>query len=77
VKVPSFSACVAAGMKKTSVPIVSGASSPVSISGDSFQNVADSIICRSRTTSQSRLASPKRFMRPLGCPTVGFSPTRK
>jgi hypothetical protein len=77
VKVPSFSTCEAAGMKKTSVPIVSGASSPVSTSGDSFQKVADSIICRSRTTSQSRLASPNRFIRPFGCPTEGFSPTRK
>jgi hypothetical protein len=45
--------------------------------GPSFQNDADSIITRSRTTSQSRLASPKRCMRPLEEPTAGFSPTRK
>jgi hypothetical protein len=77
VKVPSFSACEAAGTKKTSVPIVSGASSPVSISGASYQKLADSISCRSRTTSHSRLASPRRFMRAFGCPTAGFSPTRK
>ena len=75
--VPAFSTCEAAGRKNTSVAIFSVTSSPVAISGAFFQNVADSIICRSRTTSQSRLASPNRFIRPLECPTAGFSPTRK
>ncbi len=40
---PSFSVCAAAGRKKTSVPTSSGFSSPVSISGPSFQNDAVSI----------------------------------
>jgi len=74
---PDFSTCDAAGRKNTSVPISSVTSSPVSISGPSFQNVADSIICRSRTTSQSRLASPSRCILPFAEPTAGFSPTRK
>ena len=43
VKEPSFSTCAAAGRKKTSVPHSSGRSSPVSTSGPSYQNVADSI----------------------------------
>ena len=77
VKVPAFSVWAAAGRKKISVPISSVTSSPVSISGPFFQKVADSIICRSRTTSQSRLARPSRCILPLAEPTAGFSPTRK
>ena len=77
VKLPSFSVCAAAGRKKTSVPMSSVRSSPVSISGPSFQNVAVSIIEKSRTTSQSRLAMPSRCILPLAEPTAGFSPTTK
>jgi hypothetical protein len=44
VNVPSFSTCAAAGRKNTSVPISAHASSPDSISGPSFQNVALSIM---------------------------------
>ncbi|NKV51445.1 hypothetical protein GS988_15085 [Rhodococcus hoagii] len=76
VKLPCFSAWLA-GKKKTSVPMSSVRISPVSISGPSFQNVALSIIARSRTTSQSRFARPARCMRALAVPTAGFSPTRK
>ena len=77
VNVPAFSVWFAHGRKKTSVPMSSVASSPVSISGPSFQNVAVSIICMSRTTSHSRLARPRRCILPLACPTAGFSPTTK
>ena len=77
VKEPAFSTCVAAGRKKTSVAMSPVTSSPVAISGPSFQNVADSIIWRSRTTSQSRLAIPSRCILPLEEPTAGFSPTTK
>jgi len=74
---PSFSVCVAAGRKKTSVPTSRVASSPVSISGPSFQNVADSIICRSRTTSQRSSAIARRCSLELPDPTPGFSPMTK
>ena len=77
VKVPSFSTCDAAGKKNTSVSQAFGSSSPVSISGASFQNVADSIITRSRTTSQSSWAMASRAIRPLDSPTAGFWPNRK
>ncbi len=77
VNVPAFSVWLAQGRKKTSVPIWSVTISPVSISGPSFQNVAVSIICMSRTTSQSRLARPSRCIFPLACPIAGFSPTTK
>ena len=43
VKLPSFSVCAAAGRKNTSVPMSSVRISPVSISGPSFHQVADSI----------------------------------
>ena len=77
VNVPSFSVCVAAGKKKTSVAMSSVFSSPDSISGPSFQNVADSIICRSRTTSHLSLARPSRCSLPWAEPTAGFCPSRK
>ena len=76
-KVPDFSVCAAAGRKKISVPTSSVRISPVSISGPSFQKVADSIITRSRTTSQSRLAMPRRCILAFALPTAGFCPTRK
>jgi hypothetical protein len=64
-------------MKNTSVRHSDVTISPVSISGASFQNVALSIITRSRTTIQSRLAMPRRWARPLAEPTAGFCPSRK
>ena len=77
VNVPSFSTCDAAGKKKTSVAMSSVRSSPVSISGPSFQNVADSIMLRSRTTSHFRCAIPSRCILPCADPTAGFWPSRK
>ena len=62
---PSFSVCAAAGMKKTSVAISSGVSSPDSISGPSYQKEADSISTRSRTTSHSSRESPSRCALPF------------
>ena len=77
VKLPLFSVCAAAGRKNTSVPMSSVRSSPVSISGPSFHQVALSISEKSRTTSQSSLAMASRCIRPLDEPTAGFSPSRK
>ncbi len=77
VKLPSFSVCAAAGRKNTSVRMSSVRSSPVSISGPSFHQVADSISEKSRTTSQSRFAMPSRISLELALPTAGFSPYRK
>jgi hypothetical protein len=71
---PSFSVCAAAGRKKTSVAISSVFSSPDSISGLSYQNEADSISTRSRTTSQSSFANARRCAFPFAFPTAGFSP---
>ena len=51
VKQPSFSACEAAGNRNTSVWMSCGRSSPAATSGESRQNVADSVSARSRTTS--------------------------
>jgi hypothetical protein len=45
--------------------------------GESFQNVADSISTRSRTTSQSSCAIARRCSRPCEEPTAGFCPHRK
>ena len=50
--------------------------SPASCSGESFQKVAVSTICMSRTTSQSSLASARRMSLELAEPTVGFWPTQ-
>jgi hypothetical protein len=77
VKLPFFSVCAAAGKKNTSVPMSSVRSSPVSISGPSFHQVADSMSEKSRTTSQSRLAMPSRCILLFADPTAGFSPSRK
>ena len=77
VKLPDFSVCEAAGKKNTSVPMSSVRSSPVSISGPSFHQVALSISWKSRTTSQSRLAMPSRCILAFAEPTAGFSPTRR
>jgi hypothetical protein len=65
VKVPSFSVCEAAGKKNTSVPMSSVRISPVAISGPSFQNVADSMRLRSRTTSHFRCDIATRWILPL------------
>src|SRR5438445_335050 len=51
-------------MKKTSVGISSVLSSPDSISGLSYQKAALSISTRSRTTSQSSFARPRRWAFP-------------
>ncbi len=77
VKVPLFSVCAAAGRKKTSVWMSSVVSSPVAISGPSFQKVADSIIVKSRTTSHLRCDMARRCIRPWADPTAGFWPSRK
>ena len=77
VNVPSFSTCAAAGKKNTSVRHSAGTISPLSTSGASFQNVALSIMARSRTTSQSRLAIASRCSRPCTEPIAGFCPSRK
>src|SRR5438270_5797930 len=74
VKHPSFSACPAAGRRKTSVPISSGFSSPRSTSGESCQKEAVSSSTRSRTTSHFNLASALRSTRELGPATAGFCP---
>ena len=74
---PSFSVCVAAGKKKTSVPISSGRISPLAISGAVRQNSAVSVSAKSRTTSHSSLRSPSRWYAPLLDPTTGFSPMTK
>ena len=76
VKFPSFSVCAAAGMKNTSVWMSSVRTSPVSCSGESFQNIAVSIGWKSRTTSQSSLASASRISLLFAEPTVGFCPTQ-
>lgn len=65
----------AAGGKNTSVPMSAVRSSPVSISGPSFHQVALSIRLRSRTTSQSSAAMPRRCIFALAEPTAGFSPS--
>jgi hypothetical protein len=77
VNAPSFSVWLAAGRKKTSVPTSSGVSSPVSTSGPSFQNVADSTSEKSRTTSHLRSAIASRCSFALAEPTAGFSPITK
>ena len=64
-------------MKKTSVPISSVFSSPVSISGESYQNDALSISWKSRTTSHSSCAIASLCSRAFAEPTAGFSPSRK
>ncbi len=77
VKQPSFSVWAAAGRKNTSVAMSSVTSSPVSISGPSFQKDAVSISTRSRTTSQSSLVMASRCSFELAFPTAGFWPTEK
>ena len=66
VKLPSFSVCAAAGRKNTSVPMSSVRNSPDSISGPSFHQVALSMSEKSRTTSQSRWAIPRRCILRVG-----------
>ena len=74
---PAFSTCVAAGRKNTSVAMSSVRSSPDSISGPSFHQVAVSIMLRSRTTSHLRCDIAIRAWRPLADPTAGFWPRTK
>jgi hypothetical protein len=47
-----------------------------SCSGESFQNNVDSLGAKSRTTSQSSLASARRISFELAEPTAGFCPTQ-
>jgi hypothetical protein len=77
VNVPSFSVCVAAGKKKTSVAMSSGRTSPRSISGAVRQKSAVSVTAKSRTTSQRAARSAFRCSAPCIEPTVGFSPITK
>ena len=74
---PLFSVCAAAGIRKTSVGISVVRSSPVSISGASYQNEALSISWKSRTTSHSSCAIASLCSRAFAEPTAGFSPSRK
>ena len=74
VKVPSFSMCVAAGIRKTSVAMSSGRTSPEATSGESFQNEAVSISARSRTTSHFMWRSARRMRPPFCEPIAGFWP---
>ena len=74
VKVPAFSTWEAAGIRKTSVPMSSVRSSPDLTSGASFQNDADSISARSRTTSHFSEASARRCRPACWEPTAGFWP---
>ena len=73
VKVPAFSTWLAAGSRKTSVPISLVTSSPVSISGPSFQKLAVSISEKSRTTSHFSFAIASRCSFPFEEPTAGFA----
>ena len=76
VKLPSFSACAAAGKKNTSVPMSSVRSSPVSISGPSCQNVADSI-SEVAHHQPLQLGHAEPLQLPVRRPTAGFWPSRK
>ena len=73
VSVPSFSTLVAAGMKKTSVPMSSGGGPP----GSLFQKTALSVSNQSATTSHFRFRRPWRTMRALTLPAAGFWPNKK
>ena len=76
VKLPSFSATLAAGSTNTSVPIWSGRTAPSRTSGASRQKVALSVRKRSRTTSHLSRPSARRWNFALGPPTAGFCPIR-
>ena len=54
-----------------------GSTSPLSISGESCQNEADSVSWKSRTTSQSSCERASRWSFVFADPTVGFCPTQK
>jgi hypothetical protein len=68
---PSFSTCPAHGIRKTSVPMSSGRSSPDWTSGESFQKRAVSVSARSRTTSHFRRAIARRMRPACIVPTAG------
>ena len=72
VKVPSFSADAAAGMRITSVPIEEG-----SAPGAFDQKLAVSVSKRSRTTIQSRRAKALRTSAELVFPAAGFWPSTR
>ena len=77
VNVPDFSTWLAAGKKKTSVSMSSVRSSPLAISGESFQKVADSMSWKSRTTTHLRCVIASRCILPWAEPTAGFCPSTK
>ena len=70
---PDFSVLAATGSRKTSVPTDAG-SGPW---GSAYQQLADSVSKRSRTTSQRRLRSASRSRRAFGPETPTFWPKRK
>jgi hypothetical protein len=72
VKVPSFSADAAAGMRITSVPTVDG-----SAPGAFDQKLAVSVSKRSRTTIQSSFFSASRTSAELVFPAAGFWPSSR
>ena len=74
VNVPAFSACPAAGKRKTSVPISSVFKSPRFTSGESYQNDAVSVSTISRTTSHFSFAIARRSSPEFGAATAGFCP---
>src|SRR6516225_9680550 len=74
VNVPAFSAVPAAGNKKISVPILSGGNSPLTASGDAYQNDAVSVSTISRTTSHFNFPSADLCSLPFDAPTAGFCP---
>jgi hypothetical protein len=76
VKQPSFSVCAAVGRKNTSVFMSPARISPLSCSGESFQNEPVSVGWKSRTTSQSSFDRARRMSLEFDEPTVGFCPTQ-
>jgi hypothetical protein len=77
VNVPSFSMCVAAGRRNTSVWMSSVRISPLRTSGPSFQNRALSISPKSRTTSHLSFDIARRCRPACIDPAAGFWPMRK
>ena len=73
VMLPDFSVLAATGSRKTSVP-TDAASGPW---GSAYQQLADSVSKRSRTTSQRRLRRASRSRRAFGPETPTFCPNRK
>ena len=68
-----FTCQVVAGLAN----VLNQADFTLTVQGMRFDQVADSMREKSRTTSHSRLAMPRRWRRVLAEPTAGFSPSRK